>query len=49
VLGLLLFVMSNNSQLMGSLRNTLWKNVIGVLGFASILSLSGLLIYELLT
>nr|WP_230990012.1 MULTISPECIES: Nramp family divalent metal transporter [Rhodococcus] len=48
-LGFLLFVMSNNSQLMGNLRNTWWKNVIGALGFVSILSLSGLLIYELLS
>nr|WP_245973343.1 Nramp family divalent metal transporter [Rhodococcus wratislaviensis] len=47
-LGFLLFVMSNNTQLMGNLRNTWWKNVIGALGFVSILSLSGLLIYELL-
>ena len=47
-LGFLLFVMSNNTALMGNLRNTWWKNVIGALGFVSILSLSGLLIYELL-
>lgn len=47
-LGFLLFVMSNNSQLMGNLRNTWWKNVIGALGFVSILTLSGLLVYELL-
>nr|WP_235672866.1 divalent metal cation transporter [Mycolicibacterium hodleri] len=48
-LGFLLFVMSNNRQLMGDLRNTWWKNVIGGVGFLSILSLSGLLIYELVT
>ena len=48
-LGFLLFVMSNNRQLMGDLRNTWWKNVIGGVGFLSILSLSGLLIYELIT
>jgi manganese transport protein len=48
-LGFLLYVMSNNRQLMGDLRNTWWKNALGVLGFLSILSLSGLLIYELLT
>jgi manganese transport protein len=47
-LGFLLFVMSNNTKLMGNLRNTWWKNIIGALGFISILSLSGLLIYELL-
>lgn len=49
LLALLLFVMSNNRQLMGDLRNTMFKNVIGALGFASILSLSGLLVYELVT
>ena len=48
-LGFLLYVMSNNRQLMGDLRNTWWKNIIGGLGFLSILSLSGLLIYELAT
>lgn len=47
-LGLLLYVMSNSS-LMGDLRNSWWQNVIGALGFLSILSLSGLLIYELAT
>lgn len=48
-LGLLLYVMSNNRQLMGDLRNTWWKNIIGAIGFLCILSLSGLLIYELIT
>jgi manganese transport protein len=48
-LGFLLYVMSNNRELMGELRNTWWKNIIGGLGFLSILSLSGLLIYELAT
>jgi manganese transport protein len=48
-LGFLLYVMSNNRELMGDLRNTWWKNIIGGLGFLSILSLSGLLIYELAT
>ncbi|AMY52535.1 Divalent metal cation transporter MntH [Rhodococcus fascians] len=48
-LGFLIYVMSNNRQLMGDLRNTWWKNALGVLGFLSILSLSGLLIYELAT
>ncbi|WP_338893248.1 Nramp family divalent metal transporter [Rhodococcus sovatensis] len=49
LLALLLFIMSNNRQLMGDLRNTMFKNVIGALGFFSILSLSGLLVYELVT
>lgn len=49
LLALLLFIMSNNRQLMGDLRNTVFKNVIGALGFISILSLSGLLVYELIT
>ena len=48
-LGFLLYVMSNNRQLMGDLRNTLWKNLIGAIGFLCILSLSGLLVYELTT
>jgi manganese transport protein len=46
-LGFLLYVMSNNRQLMGDLRNSWWQNIIGGIGFLSILSLSGLLIYEL--
>lgn len=49
LLALLLFIMSNNRQLMGDLRNTMFKNIIGGLGFVSILSLSGLLVYELVT
>ncbi|EME55363.1 Nramp family transporter [Rhodococcus ruber BKS 20-38] len=48
LLGLLLLVMSNNHELMGSLRNTWWKNIVGVLGLVAVLSLSALLVYNLL-
>ncbi|MCQ4121059.1 divalent metal cation transporter [Rhodococcus sp. FXJ9.536] len=47
-LGFLLLVMSNNIQLMGNLRNTWWKNMIGALGFLSILCLSGVFYRSLL-
>ncbi|WP_072690849.1 Nramp family divalent metal transporter [Rhodococcus marinonascens] len=46
-LGLLLLVMSNRATLMGTLRNRWWQNVLGVVGFCSILSVSGLFVYQL--
>ncbi len=49
LLGVLLLIMSNHHDLMGTLRNTWWKNVIAVLGLVAILSLSALLVYELAT
>ncbi|RVW05038.1 Nramp family divalent metal transporter [Rhodococcus spongiicola] len=48
-LGFLLFVMSNNRALMGHLRNKPWQNVLGVLGFCAILSVSALFVYQILT
>ena len=38
-LGYLLLTMSNNRNLMGDLKNTWWKNILGVVGFLAILSL----------
>lgn len=49
LLGVLLLVMSNNRDLMGTLRNTWWKNAIAAAGLVAILSLSALLLYELLS
>lgn len=46
-LGFLLLKLSNNRDLMGDLRNTWWKNLIGVLGFLAILSLSATMVWEL--
>ena len=46
-LGYLLLTMSNNRNLMGDLKNTWWKNVLGVVGFLAILSLSATMIVEL--
>jgi len=48
MLALLILLMSNKRDLMGDLRNNRWQNVFGVLGFLSVLSLSALLVYELL-
>lgn len=45
VLGVLLFVLANNKNLMGDLRNRLWQNVLGVLGLLAILGTC----YRLLT
>ncbi|AOW93850.1 hypothetical protein BFN03_17515 [Rhodococcus sp. WMMA185] len=46
-LGILLLTMSNRPTLMGTLRNKWWQNILGVLGFCSILSVSGLFVYQL--
>ena len=46
-LALLLLAMSNNRRLMGPLHNSWWQNVFGVIGSASVLGLSALLVYEL--
>lgn len=48
VLGVLLFVLANNKQLMGELRNRIWHNVLGVLGLAAILGTCYRLIVGLL-
>lgn len=46
-LGFLLLTMSNKRELMGDLKNTWWKNALGVVGFIAILSLSATMIWEL--
>lgn len=38
ILGVLLFVLANNKNLMGDLRNRPWQNVLGVLGLIAILA-----------
>jgi manganese transport protein len=48
VLGVLLFVLSNNKRLMGDMRNRAWQNVFGLLGLAAILATCYSLVTELL-
>jgi len=40
LLAALIIVMANNNALMGSLRNTWWQNVLGIIGLLSVLALS---------
>ncbi|TDC20721.1 divalent metal cation transporter [Streptomyces sp. 8K308] len=45
VLGVLLFVLANNAELMGAMRNRPWQNALGILGLVAILATC----YRLLT
>jgi manganese transport protein len=48
MLGILLFIMSNRTELMGSLRNRWWHNLLGAIGLIAILASSVRLITTLL-
>jgi Mn2+/Fe2+ NRAMP family transporter len=48
LLAALIIVMANNRALMGSLRNTWWQNVLGLIGLGSVLALSIRLMISLL-
>ncbi|QHC68666.1 divalent metal cation transporter [Rathayibacter sp. VKM Ac-2759] len=44
VLAALIIIMANRRDLMGALRNRWWQNVLGILGLAAVLALSGRLL-----
>jgi NRAMP (natural resistance-associated macrophage protein)-like metal ion transporter len=48
ILAVLILVMANNRKLMGTLRNTWWQNLFGVIGLVSVVALSVRLALSLL-